>query len=739
MFTIPITALGLAAVGLYVPRMVEQSAISDAVLKAEHTVKQFKILRKYYSQNVLGALAGNDTVSTGVDHKGQANKLPPPATLIHEFSDELTAQGLSVDLTSPYPFANRKGRALNDFDRTAWDKLTADPNQSVYDQFDNNGVQSIRIAIADTMSTQACVDCHNRHPDSPKTDWQLNDVRGVLTVIRDLEPSLESGAALSRTLSLGFGLVITVLLVTFWLVQRYCVLRPLSASMSFAHKIGDGDYDAVLPKASTNEVAALLTSMDAMRISIRNQQALERSTAVQTTNRVKQALDYATSNIVVCDEKGDVAYMTRSAYCVFEKQIARHLEHKPGTLDDETSEQVHQIHKNAGLPLPSSNIAIKSTVKEVQLNGQTLQVSANPIIDPEGNCLGAVYEWLDLTDTVERERVLSEQAAKERHEAELLQSDADRLLASVDAAASGNLNADVDLGNMHGAMHRVGTGLNTLIKTFRQSLAEIQKTALSLSEASNYLSERNQFMSKATHHSSDNANSANSSAQQMNEQISSVVRSVEELNLSIAEIARNTSKATNVAEEAVNVVQKTDKTIRALSENSNDIDDVVKTISTIAEQTNLLALNATIEAARAGEAGKGFSVVANEVKELANETAKATEIITQKIQVIQTTTSTAVEDIRLIHDIIGKIESIQSEIATAVEQQASATTGISGSVSTASNSGSDIASAITKVAGSTTDSLDRINESEAATKELSSMSASLQSLVERFAVSNWKR
>jgi len=214
--------------------------------------------------------------------------------------------------------------------------------------------------------------------------------------------------------------------------------------------------------------------------------------------------------------------------------------------------------------------------------------------------------------------------------------------------------------------------------------------------------------------------------------VSSVATAAEELSATVREIARNTSEAARVATSAVATAVQTDRTVAELGESSVQIGKVVKTITSIAQQTNLLALNATIEAARAGESGKGFAVVANEVKELAKQTAHATEDISRKIEMIQTTTRQAVQAIREIGDIIGQINEFQSTIASAVEEQAATTNEIARNAAAAAGSTTKISENISSVSNASRSASSGADETLHAAGELGRLSTLLRTALTQF-------
>jgi methyl-accepting chemotaxis protein len=253
-----------------------------------------------------------------------------------------------------------------------------------------------------------------------------------------------------------------------------------------------------------------------------------------------------------------------------------------------------------------------------------------------------------------------------------------------------------------------------------------------MASASEELTSVSQQMSAAAEETTAQANLVSAAAEQVSGNTRNVSGSVENLVSSIHDIAKNSQDAASVARQAVEQAMTTSRTMDALGRSSSEIGQVVNVITTIAEQTNLLALNATIEAARAGEAGKGFAVVANEVKELARETAKATEDIGTRIETMQQDTRRAVAAIAEIGTVIERIDALQTKIAAAVEEQSVTTSEIGRNISEATIGSTEIAENIVQVAQAAQSTAEGAANTQVSSQELARMAQSLQRLIDEY-------
>lgn len=312
-----------------------------------------------------------------------------------------------------------------------------------------------------------------------------------------------------------------------------------------------------------------------------------------------------------------------------------------------------------------------------------------------------------------------------------LKSKVGQILQVVQAASQGDLTQEVSV-NGQDPIGQLGEGLSKFFTNLRTNIATIGENATALAGASEELSAVSSQMSSNASQTASQAMIVSTATEEVNANVSVVATGVDELNAAIREIAKNASDAARVSQQAVSITSQTNNTIAKLGDSSLEIGKVVNVITSIAEQTNLLALNATIEAARAGEAGKGFAVVANEVKELAKETAKATEDISRKIETIQTDTNGAIEAIQQISEVINQINDISNTIASAVEEQTATANEMGRNVSEAARGSSEIAQNITSVADATQSTTEGANNSMQAASELSRMASELQRLVGQF-------
>jgi methyl-accepting chemotaxis protein len=273
---------------------------------------------------------------------------------------------------------------------------------------------------------------------------------------------------------------------------------------------------------------------------------------------------------------------------------------------------------------------------------------------------------------------------------------------------------------------------NRFVSKIRDTVRQIGDTSQTLAASAEEFTALSRQLAGNAAATSEQATSVSGASVQISSNVQAVAAAAEEMSVSIKEIAKNTADAERVASAAVEITESTNAAVGRLGVNSAEIGIVVKVITSIAEQTNLLALNATIEAARAGEAGKGFAVVANEVKELAKQTARATEDISNKIKMIQGSSTGAVEAIARIGEIIGRIKQIQTSVANAVEEQAATASEIGKNINHLASASGEIAGNITKVAETAQNTSTGTAETETAAAELARMAAGLQRLVSAF-------
>lgn len=270
------------------------------------------------------------------------------------------------------------------------------------------------------------------------------------------------------------------------------------------------------------------------------------------------------------------------------------------------------------------------------------------------------------------------------------------------------------------------------VEKLRTTVQHVAWSAESVASAVEKLASVRHHISENSDQTTLQANIASTATDQVTHNLQTVATGTEEMSASISDIAKNAADSARVAGEAVHVAQTTNRTMGQLGDSSSQIGQVIKVIASIAEQTNLLALNATIEAARAGEAGKGFAVVANEVKQLAKQTALATEDIGKRVEAIQTDSKNSVEAIAAVTSIINQINDISSSIATAVEEQSATTSEITRNISDGARSPGEIAKNISALAHASENTSQGARELQKATNELAGMSIELKNLVGQF-------
>ena len=252
--TLGLLLLLAVVLSIYLPHIEKRALIEASTNDAISTVNQFKALRGYYTKNVV-VKAKAFGMKPHYDHSGKDN-IPLPATLIHDMSDVISSDGLSFKLFSEFPFPNRSDRKLTDFQKRAWRALQAEPKKPFVEIDDSASVPVLKVALADTMQAQGCVNCHNSHSESPKTDWKLGDVRGVLEVTKPLAPIYAQANEIRwKIIMVTFIGILAVAVVLYILFKKVVIERADKLQRSLASLAqGEGDLTAHLDEGARDQI-----------------------------------------------------------------------------------------------------------------------------------------------------------------------------------------------------------------------------------------------------------------------------------------------------------------------------------------------------------------------------------------------------------------------------------------------------------------------------------------------------
>ncbi|HEX4800817.1 MAG TPA: EAL domain-containing protein, partial [Sphingomicrobium sp.] len=251
------------AIAVHAPREVIDTALNQAIARSEQTARQLQTLRAFYSDHVVARATKSGTVASPA-YKAGTTAIPVPTTFILDVAEQLKQNGLIVRLVSPYPWPTRKGRVLDGFETEAWERLNTHPNGLWGRREQLDGREVLRVAVADRME-QSCVNCHNAAADSPKKDWKVGDVRGLIEVVQPIDTILAGSQNLSRDLVVG-GSVGGLILLGLLLANALQLIRPLRDLTRAIRALARGKNETPIPHTErTDELGTVARALEHLK------------------------------------------------------------------------------------------------------------------------------------------------------------------------------------------------------------------------------------------------------------------------------------------------------------------------------------------------------------------------------------------------------------------------------------------------------------------------------------------
>lgn len=248
---------------IYLPSRLEHNTIEETIDFAQQSAEQAGKLRTYYTKHIFAAVQDKQhNIKFATTYQDKSGVLPIPATFLHDVTQTLSNDAVNYAFSGPLPFNHRKGRHSDDFSQNAWRFLNENPSKSYYQVIQDNGRKWLRVGIADRLNQQTCVDCHNRHIDSPKKDWRLGDVRAVLEMTVDITDKELANTELINMVFIAIGGLLIVVVSVLSVSYSSLIKKKVQLIIDLINKAIAGDLSVQFDDGSRDELAKIMTSIN---------------------------------------------------------------------------------------------------------------------------------------------------------------------------------------------------------------------------------------------------------------------------------------------------------------------------------------------------------------------------------------------------------------------------------------------------------------------------------------------